>query len=120
MQGLYFLQGTIWETLPAIHRDLVRALRKHYGEAPELPVVVRYRSWIGSDRDGNPNVTADVTRWTMEQHRRAALRLQLEEIRALQSELSIAEHRATIPDALRRSNEEDSAEVTLPEATRRQ
>src|SRR5690606_14384994 len=82
-QGLYFLQGSIWETVPRIHRDAVRALRRHYGIAPELPVFLRYRSWIGSDRDGNPNVTPEVTRWTLAAQRRAALGRYLTELREL-------------------------------------
>jgi phosphoenolpyruvate carboxylase len=119
-QGLYFLRGSIWEAVPEIHRDVERALRKHYGAAPELPVFLRYRSWIGSDRDGNPNVTSDVTRWTLAVHRQAALRRHLEELRTLQQELSISQRRVDVPATLYRSLEADAAEVPLDEGRRRQ
>ena len=119
-QGLYFLRGSIWEAVPEIHRDVERALRKHYGEAPELPVFLRYRSWIGSDRDGNPNVTSEVTRWTLAVQRQAALRKHLEELRALQQELSISQRRSEVPATLYRSLEADAEEVQQDEARRRQ
>ncbi|HEX6927039.1 MAG TPA: phosphoenolpyruvate carboxylase [Longimicrobiaceae bacterium] len=119
-QGLYFLRGSIWEAVPAIHRDVERALRKHYGEVHELPVFLRYRSWIGSDRDGNPNVTPEVTRWTLAVQRQTALRKHLEELRRLQQELSISQRRAAIPESLYRSLEADEQEVPLDEARRRQ
>ena len=119
-QGLYFLRGSIWEAVPEIHRDVERAVRKHYGEIHEVPVFLRYRSWIGSDRDGNPNVTSDVTRWTLGVQRQAALRKHLGELRKLQQELSVSQRRADVPDALYRSLEADAEEVTLDEARRRQ
>jgi phosphoenolpyruvate carboxylase len=119
-QGLYFLQGSIWETIPAIHRDITRALRHHYGSAPAVSAVVRYRSWIGGDRDGNPNVTPDVTRETLAVQRRAALQRQLGELRHLQEDLSLAEHRVAVSDALRESLAKEAREITLPEEVLRQ
>ena len=61
-QGHYFMFGAIWDAVPTIHRDVQQALRRHYGTTADVEPFLRYRSWIGSDRDGNPNVTADVTR----------------------------------------------------------
>src|SRR5690606_4482290 len=119
-QGLYFLRGSIWEAVPAIHRDVERALRKHYGEVHELPVFLRYRSWIGSDRDGNPNVTPEVTRWTLAVQRQTALRKHLEELRRLQQGLSISQRRVEVPASMYRSLEADAAEVPLDEGRRRQ
>jgi phosphoenolpyruvate carboxylase len=119
-QGLYFLRGSIWEAVPEIHRDVQRSLRRHYGIAPELPVFLRYRSWIGSDRDGNPNVTSEVTRWTLAVHRQAALRRHLEELRALQQELSVSQRRVNVPTTLYRSLEADAEEVPLDDARLRQ
>ncbi|HUE96648.1 MAG TPA: phosphoenolpyruvate carboxylase [Longimicrobiaceae bacterium] len=110
-QGLYFLQGTIWEVLPRIHRDLLQAIRKHYGESVTLEPVVRYRSWIGSDRDGNPSVTPEVTRKTLRSQRGVALRKQLAELTELGRELSISDRRAEIPPELHASLERDALEV---------
>jgi len=117
-QGLHFLSGVIWDAVPRIHRDARRALLRHYDAEPSLPAFVRYRSWIGSDRDGNPNVTADVTRWTFEAQRRAALEGHLREMEALRDELSLSARHAPVPEALRASLERDAEERPLPESER--
>src|SRR5690606_16546623 len=119
-QGMYFLGGSIWEAVPEIHRDVERALRRHYSEVRELPVFLRYRSWIGSDRDGNPNVTSDVTRWTRAGHRGAALVRHLGELRTLQQELSISQRRVDVAEALYDSLQADEKEVPFDEALLRQ
>ncbi|HSJ09885.1 MAG TPA: phosphoenolpyruvate carboxylase [Longimicrobiales bacterium] len=99
-QGLYFLQGAVWDIAPQVHRDVQRALERHYNTTADVPVFLRWRSWIGSDRDGNPFVTPDVTRWTLERHRRAAIELHLRELAALREELSISDRNAPAPTAL--------------------
>ncbi|PSQ80579.1 MAG: phosphoenolpyruvate carboxylase [Bacteroidetes bacterium QS_8_68_15] len=128
-QGLYFLQRTIWETVPRLHADLRHALTDCYGEKARaadltdaIDVPLRYRSWIGSDRDGNPNVTAEVTRETARRQRAAALRLHLDDLRALRRELSLSERllAGNVPAALTDSIAEDAAAIDLPEKQRRQ
>lgn len=112
--GLYFLANAIWETVPRIHGDLRRAIAAYYdGAEPDLPTFLRYRSWIGSDRDGNPFVTADVTRATMALHRRAALQLHARELRALRRELSLSDLQVSVPQALYDSNAEDAETITI-------
>jgi phosphoenolpyruvate carboxylase len=85
-----------------------------------VPAVVRYRSWIGGDRDGNPNVTPEVTRWTLAAQRRAALQRQLGELRHLQEDLSIAELRVPVGAALRDSLAREASEINLPDEIQRQ
>ncbi len=63
--GLDYYDVSIFETLPGLYREISEALRAAYGleiEAHALPQVLRFGSWIGGDRDGNPFVTPDVTR----------------------------------------------------------
>ena len=122
-QGLYFLMGSIWETVPRIHGDVRRALQRHYEDAlsgdapdagiPEVPVFLRYRSWIGSDRDGNPNVTAAVTRHTVRRQRRAVLERYLEELQALREALSLSAQQNGVPEPLKASLREDAEAVSL-------
>jgi phosphoenolpyruvate carboxylase len=72
--GLFYFRETLFDTVPRLHRNLERALRSAYGADSEIPVppLLRFGSWIGGDRDGNPFVTHDVTR--------LALRLQSREV----------------------------------------
>ena len=114
-QGLHFLAGAIWETVPRIHEDLRKAIDRYYGTTPDLPPLLRYRSWIGSDRDGNPNVTPDVTRWTLRRQREAALRRYLQELDALRQELSLSDREVPVSEELRGSLQQDAEEAPLPE-----
>ncbi|HZD04935.1 MAG TPA: phosphoenolpyruvate carboxylase, partial [Longimicrobiales bacterium] len=102
-QGLYFLLGSIWEAVPRLHDDLTRALEGAWGEAVEVPAFLRYRSWIGSDRDGNPKVTASVTRWTLAEQRRRVLTRYRQELEGLLEELSVSERQVGMPRELRDS-----------------
>lgn len=111
--GLHFLRNAVWETIPRIHQDVHRALEHHYGQSPEVPVFLRFRSWIGSDRDGNPYVTAAVTRRTLVMHRRSALTRYLTDLRILRRELSLSERQVRIPEALYRSIARDEESLTL-------
>jgi phosphoenolpyruvate carboxylase len=104
-QGIYFLVNTVWKALPSIVRDVHRAIRKHYGEAVDVPPLLRYKTWIGSDRDGNPNVTGEVTLRTFERQRMAALRLYYRALRDLRRELSLSDRLVDISPELKESIE---------------
>ncbi len=118
-QGHYFLHGTIWDTVPKIHADVQRALRRHYGAPAEVPAFLRYRSWIGSDRDGNPFVTSDVTCWTFARQRRTTLEHLLDELAALRDDLSLSSRHTAVAPALVEALADDAEAVDLPEATRK-
>ena len=108
-QGLHFLLGAIWDVVPTITDDLARAVEEVYGQQIEVGEVLRYRSWIGSDRDGNPNVTAQVTRDTLARQRRGALTRYDEALEVLGQELSVSDRQITLPAALEASIAADMA-----------
>jgi len=118
-QGLHFLAGVIWDTVPRIHEDLRRAIREYYDAEVDTPAFLRYRSWIGSDRDGNPYVTAEVSRWTFTVQRRVALERHIAELEALRDELSISARQAPVSDELEASLSRDAAECPLPDVEQR-
>ncbi len=75
--GLFYFRETLFQAVPRVYQNLRRALDHAYGDvggakAFRVPRFLRFGSWIGGDRDGNPFVTADVTR--------DALRLQSREV----------------------------------------
>ncbi|MEV4367207.1 phosphoenolpyruvate carboxylase [Nonomuraea sp. NPDC049637] len=58
---------TLFRMVPQVYRSLDAALDAGTGTRPPLArPFIRYGSWIGGDRDGNPNVTAKVTRDTIQ------------------------------------------------------
>ncbi|MFQ5422183.1 MAG: phosphoenolpyruvate carboxylase, partial [Anaerolineae bacterium] len=71
--GLYYVDTTLWEAIPAVYRALGQALDEHYPTLEMPPRFLTFGSWIGGDRDGNPNVTADVTAETLRLHRGLAV-----------------------------------------------
>ena len=74
--SLYYFRESIFACLPEIYRDLENAIKQVYpearGQAIEIPNIVRFGTWVGGDRDGNPFVTPEITR--------NALRLQQVEV----------------------------------------
>lgn len=116
-QGLHFLLGAIWEVVPEIHADLERAVEAVYGERLEFGAFLRYRSWIGSDRDGNPFVTAEVTRATLRRQRRRVLRRYRQLLAELGEELSVSDRQVEVPDELVASIHADRAALGAPAGT---
>jgi phosphoenolpyruvate carboxylase len=113
--GLYFFEYTILDAVPWLHDDLVAALAQAYpGHAFEIPPFLRYRSWVGGDRDGNPNVTPEVTWRTLLAHQELALRHYLKRIADLQRELTESIRQVAVSEELQRSIEQDRASVKLP------
>jgi phosphoenolpyruvate carboxylase len=89
--GLVVFEESLWDAVPRFLRGIDRALRSSAGESlPLTATPVTFGSWIGGDRDGNPTVTAEVTRQATWLARWMAAELYLREIVALRSELSIA------------------------------
>lgn len=101
--GLYFAR-TLWEVVPALLRDLREALAQCYPDHTfRVPSFLRFGSWIGGDRDGNPNVTAETTLTTLRRHREAALELHLEQARAMTTALTSSDRQVPVSDELRRA-----------------
>ena len=123
--GLFFVATTIWETVPRIHADLRRAVRAAYDDAaaerlPAAAGVLRLRSWIGGDRDGNPNVTPETTAWAFGAHRDDALRLHRRACDALRLVLSVSDQQAALPPELMASVEAGRTAAPLDERRWRQ
>ncbi|ADC72611.1 Phosphoenolpyruvate carboxylase [Thioalkalivibrio sp. K90mix] len=65
--GLFYFEESLFEAIPQSYRFLEKAIRRIYGVHPDgslpvrIPAFLHFGSWIGGDRDGNPNVTPEVT-----------------------------------------------------------
>ena len=61
--GLAIIEDSLWETIPKVYRRLNNIFVKNMGKGlPKNFNPIEFGSWMGGDRDGNPNVTAEVTK----------------------------------------------------------
>ena len=111
--GLHFLTTSIWDAVPRLQRDIRRALSERFDSPPTAPECLQYVSWIGGDRDGNPNVTADVTRDTLARHRRVVIDKYVDAVETLRSRLSLSDRQVELPDSLYRAIREDAEVIQL-------
>jgi phosphoenolpyruvate carboxylase len=88
--GLVVFEQSLWDAIPQYYRVLDGALQRHTGRALPIDAVpIRFGSWIGGDRDGNPNVTAEVTKQACLLSRWMACDLYLRDIEDLRLDLSV-------------------------------
>ncbi|MBC8140052.1 MAG: phosphoenolpyruvate carboxylase, partial [Armatimonadetes bacterium] len=114
--ALYFFKQSILNVTAWLHADLTEALSENYpDETFDLPAFLTFRSWVGGDRDGNPNVTAPVTWRTLLEHRRLVLEWYIERVDTLRRELTMGAGRVAGGDPLLASIEADRAVVPLAE-----
>ena len=87
---LYFLTEIAADGVPELFDDVDAVLRNIGGSLDGPQVPVRFGSWVGGDRDGNPNVTPETTLEVLNFQRGRALRLLVAEVEELSSELSVS------------------------------
>jgi phosphoenolpyruvate carboxylase len=99
-RGLAF-QAVLWDGVPTVLNELREALAESYPKVREPGgPMIRYASWIGGDRDGNPFVTPDITRETLVMSRRAAVDKHIAACRLVSWSLSISERQTPASAAL--------------------
>ncbi|HET9086926.1 MAG TPA: phosphoenolpyruvate carboxylase [Acidobacteriaceae bacterium] len=106
--GLDYYDIAIFETLPRLFDEISAALRDEYGvaiESIDLPQVVQFGSWIGGDRDGNPNVTPAVTHEAIAMARRKLLTFYSEQMQRIVDLLTPSAQRVVIAPALQQKLE---------------
>ena len=98
--GLFFVESVFWAALPALYEDLEDALSIHFPGVRMPERWLRLASWMGGDRDGNPNVTHQVTAETLRLHRGLAVETHRQSIAGLARHLSMSDHRLPPPSQL--------------------
>lgn len=90
--GYAVIEYSFWDAIPRVWKGLDQLLREHTGQALPLSAApLRISSWMGGDRDGNPNVTAKVTEEVNRLARWMAADLYLRDIDELLSQLSMSQ-----------------------------
>jgi len=100
--GLIYFSSTLAEVVPEVYRDLESTIRATYPDFDEpVPPLLSFGSWIGGDRDGNPNVTPSMTAAALALMKDACLSHHEARIRALGSRITLSERVAGEPEPLR-------------------
>ncbi|KAF2310419.1 hypothetical protein GH714_009787 [Hevea brasiliensis] len=90
--GLNIVEQSLWKAVPHYLRRVSNSLKKHTGKPLPLTCTpIKFGSWMGGDRDGNPNVTAKVTRDVSLLSRWMAIDLYIREVDSLRFELSMSQ-----------------------------
>jgi phosphoenolpyruvate carboxylase len=99
--GLRYYPAAFFEVIPQVNAEVRTALSARWPDAKVLEQpILRPGSWIGGDRDGNPNVTADVVRLATGRAAYTALEHYFSEITALEQELSMSARLVKVTDEL--------------------
>ena len=114
--GLYYCTNTIWQTVPMIYAVLNQAFEDHFRQRAPATAMVRYRTWIGGDRDGNFNVTAEVTTQAWQTYAHAAMEKHIEALEALWDDLSVSARQVHVPEELTSDLRRESFDIPLPAA----
>ncbi|KKC48837.1 phosphoenolpyruvate carboxylase [Paenibacillus sp. D9] len=112
--GLYYFDETLFEVLPNVYEELERCLHKYYPEEQwHVPTYLKFGSWIGGDRDGNPSVKAKVTWETLTLHKQLALRKYETVLKQWMEILSFSTNIVEVPAELMDSIAKDQQSVEL-------
>ena len=98
--GLAYFGRTFLEELPRLYAQIESALAAEVGAPVRLRSFLRVGTWIGGDRDGNPNVTAEVLELALREQARLILGHYLDEVNALGRQLPISTRIKAAPETI--------------------
>ncbi len=122
-RGLYFFRESLFEAVPEVYRSLEKAVRRAYGpdSGIRVPSFIRFGSWIGGDRDGNPFVKPETTALSVRMHHELVLQEYIRRIGELRRMLShssaLCQPSPALLDSL--DSDEDYWLVTMGQSQRR-
>ncbi len=109
--SLQFYHNSLFKAVPAYYREAETALEKYYPDADiDIPKLMHFGTWIGGDRDGNPNVTTDVTVMALRTKHQTIIQLYLDKMQELRTYLAHSQQFARFSPALKESIAKDQSE----------
>lgn len=117
--GLSYFPLSLFETLPKIYGEISDSFRQVYGieiDPADLPICVRFGSWIGGDRDGNPFVSPACTSEALVLARQTVLSDYIAAVRLLARRISVSDHQVEISAEVRARLEEYERTIAEPAA----
>ena len=116
--GLDYYPSVLFETLPGLYDQLADDFREAYGEelsANALPRMLRFGSWIGGDRDGNPLVTPECTRDALQIARETILGYYVDRVNDLIWQISPSTYQVPVSVKLQEALNTYSTTISAPD-----
>jgi phosphoenolpyruvate carboxylase len=98
--GVAYHPQTFFSALPKVYEHLAQLIEGEWGQTAQLPPFLRVASWIGGDRDGNPNVDAAVLNSAVTRQAEVAFEHYLSELAILYRELPLSSRHVQVSAAL--------------------
>ena len=89
--SIFLMFNSAWESVPMIYNDIRNAFKTYYNKDYDYSKNINFCTWIGGDRDGNPNITSQVTNWALKFQRTQIIKQYILSIDELFHELSLAQ-----------------------------
>ena len=106
--ALHYFQEVLFNAMPQLQQRIRSALHASYPDVtPPREAFCTFGSWVGSDRDGNPSVTPDITWRTACYQRQLMLQRYVKSVELLRDQLSISMQWSQVSPALLESLEMD-------------
>ena len=111
--GLYYFRESVFQAVPILYRNLERAINTVYQaeggkRVIRVPSFLRFGSWIGGDRDGNPYVTPETTALALRMQCREVLQEYMRRVEELGQRLTYSSSLVTPSPAFSASLEADA------------
>ena len=103
----WYLENTLFDVVGDAYEEFEETIAREYDDV-ECPKLFEFRSWAGSDRDGNPFVTPEVTDETLERQRSVAIDTYRDRCKRLSAVLSQDSDRYAVDAALTESLADDA------------
>jgi len=103
----WYLENTLFDVVGDAYEEFEETISQEYDDV-DCPKLFEFRSWAGSDRDGNPFVTPEVTDETLERQREIAVEKYRDQCKRLSAVLSQDGERYAVDDALTASLTDDA------------
>ena len=116
--GLHYYPSVLFETVPGLYDELADDFCEAYGSelpANALPRLLRFGSWIGGDRDGNPLVTPECTRDALQIARETILEHYVARVKDLIWQLSPSTYQVAVSSELEAALNSYAASISAPD-----
>jgi len=105
--------SSLWEAVPQLAEDIESSFVDYYGKRIKSPHFIKFHTWVGGDRDGNPNVTSDVTKYSICRQITELVSMYIHDLDSLFQDMSISYKDSDLEGLLFKSISDDSKIINL-------